>query len=104
MEIGRLIDALSRADAYPHMFERIEVYQTRISAAILAGPFASKVKKPVEFGFVDFSTLERRRNCCEEGIRLNRRLAPDVDLRGGRSPGRGNRSGWRAGVRWSNGP
>jgi hypothetical protein len=47
---------------------------------LLAGDYAYKIKKPVQFGFVDFSTLERRRACCEEEIRLNRRTAPSLYL------------------------
>ncbi|MGD2070368.1 MAG: phosphotransferase, partial [Gemmatimonadota bacterium] len=52
--------------------------QTHLSTVFLAGPYAYKVKKPVDFGFVDFSTLERRRHFCHEEVRLNRRLAPGV--------------------------
>jgi len=47
---------------------------------ILAGDFAYKLKKPVDFGFLDFSTLAARRHFCDEEIRLNRRLAPSVYL------------------------
>jgi aminoglycoside phosphotransferase family enzyme/predicted kinase len=54
--------------------------ETHISWVLLAGGFAYKIKKPVDLGFLDFSTLERRRFFCEEEIRLNARLAPDVYL------------------------
>ncbi|MBI4494920.1 MAG: hypothetical protein HY690_19265 [Chloroflexi bacterium] len=47
---------------------------------MLAGPYAYKVKKPVDFGFLDFSTLERRTAACADEVRLNRRLCPDVYL------------------------
>ncbi len=47
---------------------------------VLTGDFAYKLKKPVRFGFVDFSSLERRRFYCEEELRLNRRFAPDIYL------------------------
>jgi aminoglycoside phosphotransferase family enzyme/predicted kinase len=57
-----------------------QVIETHISVVILAGDYAYKIKKPVNLGFVDFSTLERRRHFCEEEIRLNRRLAPGVYL------------------------
>ncbi|WP_169976270.1 bifunctional aminoglycoside phosphotransferase/ATP-binding protein [Tautonia rosea] len=80
MEIGVLIDALARPDAYSHRVDAVEIHQTHISVVFLAGPFAYKVKKQVNFGFVDFSTLDRRRHYCEEEIRLNRRLAPEVYL------------------------
>lgn len=56
----------------------VQLVQTHISWVLLAGPYAYKLKKPVRFGFLDFSTLERRRHFCEEELRLNRRLAPDL--------------------------
>ncbi len=80
MELNRLIAELSRPGAYPFAVERIEVRQTHISVVFLAGEFVYKVKKPVALGFLDFSTLEKRRHFCEEEVRLNRRLAPDVYL------------------------
>jgi aminoglycoside phosphotransferase family enzyme/predicted kinase len=78
MDIGRLIEALSVPDAYPFVVDEVIVRQTHISAAFLVGAFVYKVKKPVNMGFLDFSTLEKRRQFCEEEIRLNRRLAPSV--------------------------
>ena len=77
--------ALSRslataAAAYPSSVGRIEMLETHISWVFLAGDFAYKIKKPVNLGFVDFSTLDRRRHFCEEEVRLNRRLAPDLYL------------------------
>jgi aminoglycoside phosphotransferase family enzyme/predicted kinase len=75
-----LIQALCRADAYPHAIVSIGVVETHISWLLLTGEYVYKIKKPVDFGFLDFSTLERRRLCCEEELRLNRRLAPDLYL------------------------
>ena len=80
MDLPQLIAALSDPRAYPHAPQRIEVRQTHISAVFLAGPFVYKIKKPVELGFLDFRTLERRRHFCEEEVRLNRRLSPAVYL------------------------
>src|SRR5262245_54170168 len=80
MELAQLIEALSDPAAYPHHVERVEVLQTHISVVFLAGPHAYKLKKPVALGFLDFSTLEKRRHFCEEEERLNRRLAPTVYL------------------------
>ncbi len=77
---ARLIDSLSRADAYPHPVDRVEVLETHISYVLLAGEYAYKIKKPVNLGFLDFSTLEARRRCCAEELRLNRRTAPDLYL------------------------
>jgi uncharacterized protein len=76
--IERLLEALSRPDAYPHRVDNVRVMQTHLSMVFLAGPYAYKLKKPVRFGFVDFSTLDRRRHFCHEEVRLNRRLAPTV--------------------------
>ncbi|MBL8794465.1 MAG: AAA family ATPase [Planctomycetia bacterium] len=80
MELAKLIDGLSRATAYSHPVASVAVCQTHISVVFLAGNFAYKIKKPVQFPFADFSTLEKRRFYCEEEVRLNRRLAPDVYL------------------------
>src|SRR5262245_9747195 len=75
-----LIEAMSSPPAYPHPVGTVEVRQTHISVVFLAGTFAYKVKKPVLFDFLDFSTLDKRRHFCEEEVRLNRRLAADVYL------------------------
>ncbi|MCP3914268.1 MAG: AAA family ATPase [bacterium] len=75
-----LIDDLSRPDAYPLPARRIETLQTHISRLFFAGSRVYKLKKDVELGFLDFTTLERRRHFCEEEVRLNQRLAPDVYL------------------------
>src|SRR5262245_2544469 len=80
MELAPLIAALSDPRAYPYPVDRVEVRQTHISAVFLAGPFAYKLKKPVNLGFLDFSTRDQRRHYCEEEVRLNRRLAPSVYL------------------------
>lgn len=80
MELSRLVEALSRAAAYPHPVSDVEIHRTHISVVFLAGDFAYKVKKPITLPFVDYGTLERRRHFCEEEVRLNRRLAPHVYL------------------------
>ena len=80
MNVPTLIESLSPPGAYPHPVDAVEVHQTHISVVFLAGPFAYKIKKPVNLGFVDFSTLEKRRHFCDEEVRLNRRLAPHVYL------------------------
>jgi len=65
---------------YPHPVDRVELVETHISWVFLAGERVYKVKKPVSLGFLDFTTLARRRHFCHEEVRLNRRLAPDVYL------------------------
>lgn len=73
-----LLAALQSPDVYPHPVERVERIETHISTVLLAGAYAYKIKKPLDLGFLDFSTLEQRRFFCEEEIRLNRRLAPQI--------------------------
>ncbi|MES9812486.1 MAG: hypothetical protein ABW159_06425 [Candidatus Thiodiazotropha sp.] len=58
----------------------VEYIETHISHLLLAGDRVYKIKKPLDLGFLDFSTLEKRRQCCEEELRLNSRLAPDLYL------------------------
>jgi aminoglycoside phosphotransferase family enzyme/predicted kinase len=67
-----------RPSFYPHAPEEVLLVQTHISYVLLAGDEVFKVKKPVRFSFLDFSTLARRRHFCGEEVRLNRRLAPGV--------------------------
>jgi hypothetical protein len=76
----RLVEALLRPAAYTDQVKDIQHIQTHISHVILAGQYAYKIKKPLNLGFLDFSTLAQRRHCCEEELRLNRRLAPDLYL------------------------
>ncbi len=68
------------AGRFPHPVERVQLLQTHISWVLLTGPYAYKLKKPVDLGFLDFSTLARRRHVCEEELRLNRRFAPELYL------------------------
>jgi aminoglycoside phosphotransferase family enzyme/predicted kinase len=75
-----LITDLSSPAAYPHPVEAVRVVQTHISCVFLTGDYAYKIKKPVDFGFLDYSTLSRRRWCCEQEIALNQRLCPDLYL------------------------
>jgi len=77
----RIISELTRPVAYTHAVDEVEVIQTHISVVFLAGDFAYKIKKPVDLGFLDFTTLEKRRHFCEEELRLNRRLSPEIYLR-----------------------
>jgi len=75
-----LIENLRRARCYPHPATQIQLLETHISWVLLTGEYAYKIKKPVNLGFLDFSTLEQRRRYCEEELRLNRRLAPQLYL------------------------
>jgi hypothetical protein len=76
-----LIDHLLSPDAYPHVVATpIRVVETHISWVLLTGAYAYKIKKPLKLSFLDYSTLERRRICCEEEVRLNSRYAHDLYL------------------------
>ena len=75
-----ITEALRDPAVYPHPAADIRLIETHISWVLLAGDFAYKLKKPVDLGFLDFSSLARRKHFCEEELRLNRRLAPDLYL------------------------
>jgi uncharacterized protein len=75
-----VVAALSDPRIYRLPVDHVELIETHISWVFLAGDWVSKVKKPVDLGFLDFTTLERRRFFCEEEVRLNQRLTQDVYL------------------------
>lgn len=78
--LAEKIAFLTRADAYPGLPAAVEVIHTHMACVFLVDHHAYKLKKPVRTDFLDFSTVEARRRDCEEEVRLNRRLAPDVYL------------------------
>lgn len=72
-----LIEAMLRPDFYPHpVREPVRLVQTHISYVLLTGEHVYKLKKPVNLGFLDFSSLEKRRFYCTEEVRLNSLNAP----------------------------
>ena len=75
-----LIRALQDPASYGHPVGDIHLVETHISWVILTGNIAYKIKKAVKFGFLDFSTLDKRHFYCDEEVRLNRRFAPDLYL------------------------
>ncbi len=76
----QLIKSLQNPVLFDHPVIKFEVIETHISWVLLTGQYAYKIKKPVNFGFLDFSTLEKRQFYCNEELRLNRRLAPKLYL------------------------
>ena len=67
-----LADRLLAPEAYPHaVVTPIRVVETHISRVLLTGAYAYKIKKPVRLSFLDYSTLAKRRACCDEEVRLN---------------------------------
>ncbi len=75
-----LVRRLARPDAFPHAADSIRIIETHISWIILTGPYAYKIKKPLNLGFLDFSSTKLRHHYCREEIRLNRRFAPELYL------------------------
>ncbi len=75
-----LIQALQNPKLYSHPVTRFQVFETHISWVLLTGEYAYKIKKPLDFGFLDFSTLAKRKQYCHEEVRLNQRLAPEIYL------------------------
>ncbi|NOR24051.1 MAG: AAA family ATPase [Desulforhopalus sp.] len=75
-----LVTSLMQPEIYDPPVEKCVLIETHISWVILAGPYAYKIKKSINLGFLDFSTLEKRRFYCNEELRLNKRLAPSVYL------------------------
>jgi len=72
------IQYLQQESSYPHISSDVSLVQTHISFVLLAGRYVYKWKKPVDFGFLNFSTLEKRKYYCEQELQLNRRLCPDL--------------------------
>lgn len=75
-----LIQTLKTSAAFPHPSEAIQVRETHISWVLLTGDFAYKIKKDLDFGFLDYSSLEKRKHFLEMEMQLNQRLAPDLYL------------------------
>jgi aminoglycoside phosphotransferase family enzyme len=73
-----LVQAMLDPSFYPHHPPQVDLVQTHISYLFLCGDLVYKVKKPVDFGFLDFTALEQRRFLCQQEVRLNKRFSPDV--------------------------
>ena len=77
---SKLVAALLVGHRYPHPAKAVRLIETHISWVLLVGRYAYKIKKALDLDFLNFTTLEARRFCCTEEIRLNRRLAPKIYL------------------------
>lgn len=76
-----LIQQMLQPQFYPHaVIEPIRLMQTHVSYVLLTGDYAYKIKKPVDFGFLNYSTLEQRQHFCQEELRLNQRGAAALYL------------------------
>ena len=76
-----VIQQMLQPEFYPHpVTEPVQLIQTHISFVLLTGDYAYKIKKPVNFGFLDYSTLEKRQHFCTQELLMNRRTAPEIYL------------------------
>jgi len=80
LELPPLVQALLEPKTYPHAPQKVELMQTQMSFLFLTGDYVYKVKKPVDLGYLDYTTLEKRRVFCQQELKLNRRLCPDIYL------------------------
>ena len=74
------IEALLEPQAFPHKPQKIKLVQTQMSLIYLTGEYVYKIKKPVNLGYLDYTTLEKRHFFCRQELELNRRLCPDAYL------------------------
>ena len=74
--IRSVLKSLLKPDAYPEPTTRVDMVQTHVSWIFLTDSHAYKIKKPVDFGFLNFTTIDRRRFYCNEEVKFNNRLCP----------------------------
>ncbi|MFC1991899.1 hypothetical protein ACFLVC_04180 [Chloroflexota bacterium] len=79
-ELPEMVQALLNPEAYPDATTGVEMMQTQMSFVFLTGDYVYKVKKPVDLGYLDYTTLEKRQFYCKREVELNRRLCPDAYL------------------------
>jgi len=75
-----IVRALLESQAYPHKPQKVELVQTQMSFIFLTGEYVYKIKKPVNLGYLDYTTLEKRHLFCHQELELNRRLCPGAYL------------------------
>ena len=79
-DLPELIQALLDPEAYPSPIREIELMQTQMSFVFISNKYVYKVKKPVNLGYLDYTTLDKRRFFCQREVELNQRLCPDAYL------------------------
>ncbi len=80
LQLPEVVQALLDPKAYPDASQRVEMVQTQMSFVFLTGDYVYKVKKPVNLGYLDYTTLDKRYFYCQWEVELNQRLCPDVYL------------------------
>lgn len=78
--ISALIEQMHSPNFYPHPVQGIKLLQTHASYVFLTGDYAYKLKKPVNFNFLDYSTLAKRKYFCEQELQMNKKVAPEIYL------------------------
>ncbi len=78
--LPEIVQALLDPQAYPDTPPRVEMVQTQMSFVFLTGNYVYKIKKPVNLGYLDYTSLDKRYLCCQKEVELNRRLCPDTYL------------------------
>ena len=79
-QMPEIVQALLAPESYPDATPGVEMMQTQMSFVFITGDYVYKVKKPVDLGYLDYTTLEKRRFFCQREVELNRRLCPDAYL------------------------
>jgi len=80
LQLPEMVKALLDSKAYPETSQQVELVQTQMSFVFLTDDYVYKVKKPVNLGYLDYTTLEKRQLYCQREVELNRRLCPDIYL------------------------
>ncbi len=80
LQLPEVAQALLNPKTYPDAPSAVELMQTQMSFVFLAGDYVYKVKKPVNLGYLDYTTLEKRRFYCQREVELNQRLCPNAYL------------------------
>jgi uncharacterized protein len=80
VELPEVVQALLNPQIYPDKTSRVDLMQTQMSFIFLTGKYVYKIKKPVNLGYLDYSTLEKRHYFCKQEVELNRRLSPETYL------------------------
>ncbi len=78
--LPQIIQAMLKPETYPEPPAKVDLMQTQMSFVLIAGNFVYKIKKPVDLGYLDYTTLEKRKFFCDKEVELNRRLCPDTYL------------------------
>jgi len=79
-QVAKIIEALQKKEAYPHTVKEIKVIITAVSVILLTGEYVYKFNKPLNLGFLDFSTLNKRKEQCEKEVKYNSLISPKLYL------------------------